>query len=112
MRRIAWLGGMAILVACKRTPPPAAREGAAEAGATLVKADPIVPAPEDAGPAAKQAPPLPLADSGLELVAVGKRWTSKLISLEALGDRVWLSGVDVDAYADGDGPLTKGPDVL
>src|SRR4051812_25594181 len=56
--------------------------------------------------------PLPLASDALEVVAIGKTWSSKILWLQEIGSRVWLSGRNLDAYADGDGPLTKGPDLL
>ncbi len=46
-----------------------------------------------------------------ELVAAGKRSGSKIVWLRLIGDRVWLSGMGLDAYADGDGPLATSPDL-
>jgi hypothetical protein len=53
-------------------------------------------------------PPLPTT---FELVAVGKRSGAKLVWLKLLGDRVWLSGMGLDAYAEGDGALATAPDL-
>ena len=57
-------------------------------------------------------PVLPLATEQLEIAAIGKTYNSKIIAFAALGDRVWLSGRGLDAFADGEGPLGKGYDVL
>lgn len=57
-------------------------------------------------------PLLPTATERLELVAVGKTYGGRIIAFAALGDRVWLSGRGLDAFADGDGPLGKGYDLL
>jgi len=57
-------------------------------------------------------PVLPVATEHLEIAAIGKSYNSKIIAFAALGDRVWLSGRGLDAFADGEGPLGKGYDVL
>ena len=69
------------------------------------------PAIHDAGPIDAGAG-VPRASDELELVAIGKSASSKIIWLQAHGNRVWLSGRNLDAFADGDGPLGKGPDPL
>jgi hypothetical protein len=53
----------------------------------------------------------PALPTTFELVAVGKRSGSKIVWLRLIGDRVWLSGMGLDAYADGDGPLATSPDL-
>lgn len=95
--------------------PSASAAASASASAAPVRHGPLaVPldagVPDAAGLAAPAA--LPLASDKLELVAVAKGWNAKVIWLKAIGDRVWLSGRNVDAYADGDGPLVKGPDLF
>jgi hypothetical protein len=60
------------------------------------------------GAAAKDEPALPTT---FELVAVGKRSGSKIVWLKKIGDRVWLSGMGIDAFADGEGPLATGSDL-
>lgn len=62
----------------------------------------------DGGKGAKDEPALPTT---FELVAVGKRSGSKIVWLKQIGDRVWLSGMGIDAFADGDGPLVTGSDL-
>jgi len=57
--------------------------------------------------AAKEAP----VSTTFELVAAGKKSGSKIVWLRPIGDRVWLSGMGLDAYADGDGPLATSPDL-
>lgn len=104
------------LFGCKKTQRLA---GAVDAATpALASPEPIRPS-TDAGQRASQedaatppAPPLPIASEDLSLVAVGKGWGAKILWLKVLGSRVWLSGKNLDAYADGDGPLTKGPDLL
>jgi hypothetical protein len=56
-------------------------------------------------------PPVPRSKE-LTLVAVGKERGSTILWLKKLGSRVWLSGRGLDAYADGDGPLVRAPDML
>lgn len=109
-----------LLGACRKSAPP----GPSDAGVLSVVAEPLPSASAvtlDAAPVAVDAqalpppptlPTLPLTTEDLSLVAVGRRWGSKLIWLKALGGRVWLSGTNLDAYADEDGPLVKGPDLL
>ncbi len=77
------------------------KDGDAAAGA--VTADGVT-----AAPSAKAEPPLPTT---FELVAVGKRSGAKIVWLRSFGDRVWLSGMGLDAFADGDGPLGSGSDL-
>jgi hypothetical protein len=89
-------------------------------GACKPKVTPEI-APADAGmqppPTASIAPkeltppPRPRSQE-LELVAVGKNETSRIVWLKKIGERVWLSGNGLDAYADGDGPLVPAPDLL
>lgn len=57
-------------------------------------------------------PPAEITTASLELVAVGRGPSSKLVWLRAFGDRIWLSGANVDAYADDAGPLEKARDLL
>jgi hypothetical protein len=47
-----------------------------------------------------------------QAVAIGKTFGGKVLWLSAHGDRVWLSGRGVDAFAEGDGELKKGSDLL
>jgi hypothetical protein len=66
----------------------------------------------DAGAGSTAAPPPEITTGSLELVAVGRGPSSKIVWLRAFGDRVWLSGTNVDAYADDAGPLEKARDLL
>jgi len=77
----------------------------------------MVGAPADGGTTTRDAgatAPLSveITPESLELVAVGRGPTSKLVWLRTFGDRVWLSGTNVDAYTDDDGPLAKSRDLL
>lgn len=124
MQRTLALLLVLVVLGCKKKPPaeppdagPTAKAVAdpgAIAGNGPSDAGSPVPAEDgDAGASTTiTSPPLPLASDDLELVAVGKSWGSKIIWLKVLGSRVWLSGRNVDAYADGDGPLVPGPDML
>jgi hypothetical protein len=85
----------------RATPDPAVSAGTADA--SLATAAMI-----DAGAHAA----LPPASDAIELVAVGKGWSSKIVWLVAVGSRVWLSGMGFDAYADEDGPFVPAPDML
>jgi len=85
------------LLTCKKPAPPPAP---VDAGTTITTAS-----------AAAAVPPPPLATDTFEIVAKGKA-SSKVLSLQAHGTRVWLSARNLDAFADGDGPLVKGPDPL
>jgi hypothetical protein len=71
---------------------------------------PHVYAPEGGAPT--PLPSLPIATDTLEIVAIGKTFNSRILWLQEHGSRVWLSGQNLDAYADGDGALIKGPDLL
>jgi hypothetical protein len=106
---VAVFGVAGVVGACKRSPRA---EPPRDAGALVVaESAPAAPsAPASTWSAAP--PPLPLASDALELVAVGKTWTSKIVWLTAHGSRVWLSGTNLDAYADEDGPLVPAPDLL
>ena len=55
---------------------------------------------------------LPLASDAMELVAIGKSTASRVLWLQDIGGRTWLSARNLDAFADGDGPLVKGKDPL
>lgn len=99
---------LAGLAGCKRKPPSAVD---ADAGVAPIRESEATPEPAAAPPVSADVKPLPLSDE-LALVAVGKRTQSRILWLNALGSRVWLSGVNLDAYADGDGPLAKAPDLL
>jgi len=96
-----------VLAACSKcqTPPPPL-DGSLPA------------APVDAGVAKDSAedalqvtPPAPRAAT-LALVALGRRRGARVVWLQAHGQRVWLSGAGFDAYADGDGLLVPGHDLL
>lgn len=131
---LVWPAGvlsMACVAGCKKTPAPSSAPDAPASAQVSVTAEPAprLSGPNDAGsrfpvkpraPDAAAPPPvattplpaLPLATDALEVVAVGKSFNSKILWLQQIGSRVWLSGVNLDAYADGDGPLVKGPDLL
>ncbi|AKU94410.1 hypothetical protein AKJ09_01074 [Labilithrix luteola] len=120
----------ALACGCKKTTPPssapdASASDADAAAAPVVRSSPprdggnplASPPPRpDAGapPVAASTPlaPLPLVSDGLELVAIGTTFNSKILWLQEIGDRVWLSARNLDAYAEGDGALVKGPDLL
>jgi len=70
------------------------------------------PVDASAPPGASEPPPIPLASDKLEVVALGRTYNSRILWAQAVGKRFWLSGLNVDAFADGDGPLVKGPDIL
>jgi hypothetical protein len=53
----------------------------------------------------------PAIPTVFELVAAGKKSGSKIVWLRLLGDRVWLSGMGVDAYAVDDEHLATAPDL-
>lgn len=63
------------------------------------------------GSAGAVAPSEPALPTTFELVAVGKRSGSKIVWLKKVGDRVWLSGMGLDAFADGDAELGPGSDL-
>lgn len=77
-------------------------------GAFADASAPAAHAVADAGPLA----PLALASDAMEVVAIGKSTASRVLWLNDIGSRVWLSGRNVDAFAEGDGPLVKGRDLL
>lgn len=137
LARASWLVNAVALVTaavalgCKRPSPPAPALDASAPSVVNVTAEPSVrsSAPNDAGSkfpirpreldasaapvvAASPLPVLPVASDTLEVVAIGRSFNSKILWLQELGSRVWLSGVNLDAYADGDGALVKGPDLL
>jgi len=78
-------------------------DGAGDGGALAASAEGGVTTTS----AAKEAP----VSTTFELVAAGKKSGSKIVWLRPIGDRVWLSGMGLDAYADGDGPLATSPDL-
>lgn len=130
----ALLSFLSLVGACKRTPPPSpAVEGGADASARpepaalardaaagprvgmMGRANADAGSSLDAGargPSTEKLAALPLASDKLEVVAVGTSAASKVLWLTEHGSRVWLSGRNLDAYAEGDGPLVKGPDWL
>jgi len=122
-------------LACKKPATDAATDAATSAAARVAP-DPAssdssgssgAPLPSDAGshirpgddadrskppPGAVAPPPLPLASDALELVAIGTSTASRVLWLQTLGSRVWLSARNLDAFAEADGALRKGPDIL
>jgi hypothetical protein len=118
--QIALISGLALALsmsaACKRKPqaPDAGPTGVASAitsgpGPTTAAEDGGNAAREDSGAAHASGNG---ATADFHLVAVGKGPWSKLVWLRALGTRIWMSAKQLDAYADGDGPLTQGPDLM
>lgn len=116
---------IALATGCKKKNEAVALDAAVATNATASVTASAITTPGRKGPPAMpldagtpdaaglaEPPTLPLASDKLELVAVAKGWNAKVIWLKAFGERVWLSGRNVDAYADGDGPLVKGPDLL
>lgn len=95
------------MTACRKPPAPTATAEKDAAAPVVVVVDASAPPPapaavvEDAGAASAKA-------GGFELVAAGV----PVLSLKVVGTRVWFSGKNVDAYADEDGPLVKGADLL
>lgn len=85
-------------------------DGAGDAAVTSVSAEAGVTTTSAKGSAATPAKEAPVATT-FELVAAGKKSGSKIVWLRPIGDRVWLSGMGLDAYADGDGPLATAPDL-
>lgn len=77
---------------------------------TAPSASSAKPAPDAGTKTATRSPEL--TTDALQLVAVGRGPSSKIVWLRAFGDRVWLSGSNVDAYTDDDGPLEKSRDLL
>jgi hypothetical protein len=114
--RVGVVAGLSLIVGilgCKKPVPSAPPD----AGSPIVVADTASApaksaAPPDAAAPVAQAKLPPLTTDSFALVAVGKSWKSKVVWLNVHGDRVWLSAVNLDAYADGDGPLAPGPDLL
>lgn len=100
------------------SPPPSA--SASDASAARPRGDGGVisglaepPAADASAPVGARAPaPLPLASAKLDMVAIGKTYNSRILWAQPIGNRFWLSGSNVDAYAEGEGPLVKGPDIL
>src|SRR5688500_2331869 len=124
MKRAVLLVAIALLH-CKKTPSATRESDAGSPSASSSAARPRVldggarsglsepPVMDASGPVgAKEPPPLPLASDALEVVAIGKTYNSRILWAHALGKRFWLSGSNVDAFAEGDGPLVKGPDIL
>ena len=127
MRLVLLLVACVALTGCRKNKPSNEVPGDAEAltaskesssslgdAGSRVRLSPPPPVrPREAG-ANRGAPPpaLPLASDALEVVAIGKTWTSKILWLDPIGDRIWLSARNLDAFAVGDGPLVKGPDLL
>lgn len=105
MRR-ATVAALLALAACKKPAPAPAP--APSASVAIVTKEPAPSASASAAPP----PPIPRTSDKLELVAGGKSPASKIIWLKALGSHVWLSGHNLDAFAEGDGPLQKVPDPL
>jgi hypothetical protein len=116
VRRVRWFHGSLLLLAaaCKNSSPTSNPDAA-------VMPDPAVASSASASPSAVasaaaidagKALSLPPSSDVLELVAVGKGWSSKIVWLVSIGSRVWLSGMGFDAYADGDGPFIPAPDML
>jgi hypothetical protein len=107
MRRLLIVGILAV-AACKKPAPPGPAIVAIDAAA------PVDAASVSASVAAvtSAAPPLaiPVASDKLEPIALPKHPGSKLIWLKRIGDRMWLSGTNLDAFSDGDGPMAKGTD--
>jgi hypothetical protein len=87
-----------------RTPPPVAAKAPAPIAAAVPRGADDAGAPPEAAPSTTR--------EDVTLVAVGKTWGAKLLWLSLHGSRVWLSGRNVDALADGDGPLVKQTDPL
>ncbi len=130
MRRPLVFAAIAVVAACKKSAPApgdagttkavpdpiASTSAAASASAPPDDEKPIAGEREEDASVASERPPvpaqLPTAKETFELVAVGKAWGSKLVWLKQLGSRIWLSGKNVDAYSDGDGPLVPAPDLL
>lgn len=108
-RPLVLLGLSALLAAsgCKRSTPPAPDAGG------VARAMPAPEATTDgAARDAVDAAPRPAVPDSFEVVAVGSSYGSKILWVQALGTRVWLSARNLDAFAEGDGPLAKGPDIL
>jgi hypothetical protein len=95
------------LAGCQPKPAPAGDASAASPEATTPGNDAMA-ALNDARAA------LVAASVGdvLSLVAVGSQPGAKLVALRGLGSTVWVSGMGIDAYADGDAPLVAAPDLL
>jgi hypothetical protein len=108
--RTALVLALAALPSCQLLAKKSDANGSdASAASATAAASTTAPSATDGGvKAAVAAPALPTT---FELVAVGKKPGSKIVWLKLVGDRVWLSGAGVDAYADGDKPLTPAPDL-
>ncbi|MBS2018027.1 MAG: hypothetical protein JST00_34450 [Deltaproteobacteria bacterium] len=118
--------------ACKRTPPATNDDAAAATSAPSIATEPKMDAGREAGSRivigtfadagtaphpsaiadAGPNPALPLASDKMEVVAIGKSTASRVLWLQEIGGRTWLSARNLDAFADGDGPLVKGPDLV
>jgi hypothetical protein len=107
---------VASMAACARSPrashgrAPASVASPAPSASTARGAP--TPAPTDAGADASPTAAPAKAHEDFQLVAVGNTWGAEILWLTTHGSRVWLSGRNVDAVADGDGPLTKQTDPL
>lgn len=117
---------------CKKPAPPPAATEAGPSPSTAIVTEPKADGGRDAGAriaigtfadsgAAPHAHPianagplaeLPLASDAMELVAIGKSTASRVLWLQDIGGRTWLSARNLDAFAEGDGPLVKGKDPL
>jgi hypothetical protein len=132
MRRPTHLAIVLVLVACKKhepesvdaAPPPAsvapppsasARRDATRDAAAPPRGERLLgelPAPGPAPTGASLPTTLPAAPDELGVVAIGRTYGSRILWAHAIGSRFWLSARNLDAFADGDGALAKGPDLL